>query len=51
MEIVPGVHTIEGLGVGRPYLYQEADRVTLIDTVLATGQWDDSSMRKRSATE
>ena len=35
MEIIPGVHTIEGLGVGRAYLYQEADRLTLIDTGLA----------------
>ena len=35
MEIVPGVHAIDGLGVGRAYLYQEADRLTLIDTGLA----------------
>lgn len=35
MEIVPGVHTIDRLGVGRAYLYQEADRLTLIDTGLA----------------
>ena len=35
MEIVPGVHAIENLGVGRAYLYQEADRLTLIDTGLA----------------
>ncbi len=35
MEIVPGVHTIERLGVGRAYLYAEADRLTLIDTGLA----------------
>ena len=35
MEIIPGVHTIEGLGVGRAYLYEEADRLTLIDTGLA----------------
>ena len=35
MEIVPGVHTIERLGIGRAYLYQEADRLTLIDTGLA----------------
>ncbi len=34
MEIVPGVHSIDGLGVGRAYLYQEADRLTLIDTGL-----------------
>ena len=36
MEIVPGVHAIERLGVGRAYLYQEADRLTLIDTGLAS---------------
>ena len=35
MEIIPGVHTIDSLGVGRAYLYQEADRLTLIDTGLA----------------
>ncbi len=35
MEIIAGVHTIDGLGVGRAYLYQEADRLTLIDTGLA----------------
>ena len=35
MEVIPGVHTIEKLGVGRAYLYQEADRLTLIDTGLA----------------
>ncbi|MEX0786946.1 MAG: MBL fold metallo-hydrolase [Dehalococcoidia bacterium] len=35
MEIIPGVHAIGGLGVGRVYLYQEADRLTLIDTGLA----------------
>ena len=34
MEVIEGVHTIEGLGVGRAYLYQEADRLTLIDTGL-----------------
>ncbi len=34
MEIVPGVHSIERLGVGRAYLYQEADRLTLVDTGL-----------------
>ena len=34
MEIVPGVHAIERLGVGRAYLYQEGDRLTLIDTGL-----------------
>lgn len=26
MEIAPGVHAIERLGVGRAYLYEEADR-------------------------
>ena len=36
MEIVPGVHAIERLGVGRAYLYQEADRLTLIDTGAAS---------------
>ena len=35
MEIIPGVHTIDRLGVGRAYLYQEADRLTLIDAGLA----------------
>src|SRR3990172_12408668 len=43
MEIVPGVHAIDRLGVGRAYLYQEGDpstslrasRLTLIDTGLA----------------
>ena len=35
MEIVPGVYAIDRLGVGRAYLYQEADRLTLIDTGLA----------------
>ncbi|MEX1254056.1 MAG: MBL fold metallo-hydrolase [Dehalococcoidia bacterium] len=35
MEIVAGVHAIENLGVGRAYLYQEADRLTLIDAGLA----------------
>ncbi len=35
MEIVPGVHAIERLGIGRAYLYQEADRLTLIDTGVA----------------
>lgn len=34
MEIIPGVHTIDSLGVGRAYLYQERDRLTLIDTGL-----------------
>jgi glyoxylase-like metal-dependent hydrolase (beta-lactamase superfamily II) len=39
MEVVPGVHIIEALGIGRPgsgqaYLYQEVDRLTLIDTGL-----------------
>ncbi len=35
MEIIAGVHGIERLGAGRAYLYQEADRLTLIDTGLA----------------
>lgn len=35
MEIVPAVHAIDGLGIGRAYLYLEADRLTLIDTGLA----------------
>jgi glyoxylase-like metal-dependent hydrolase (beta-lactamase superfamily II) len=35
MEIVPGVFAIDRLGVGRAYLYREADRLTLIDTGLA----------------
>ena len=34
MEIVPGVHAIDSLGIGRAYLAVEADRVTLIDTGL-----------------
>jgi glyoxylase-like metal-dependent hydrolase (beta-lactamase superfamily II) len=34
MEIIPGVHAITSLGTGRAYLYQEADRLTLIDTGL-----------------
>ena len=32
MELIAGVHTIEDLGVGRAYLYQEGDRLTLIDS-------------------
>ncbi len=35
MEIIAGVHAIEGVDKGRAYLYQEADRLTLIDTGLA----------------
>ncbi|MCH8161519.1 MAG: MBL fold metallo-hydrolase, partial [Chloroflexi bacterium] len=35
MEIVEGVHTVESLGVGRAYIYQEQDKLTLIDTGLA----------------
>jgi len=35
MEIVPGVYAVDRLGVGRAFLYQEADRLTLIDTGLA----------------
>jgi len=34
MEIAPGVHTIDSLGMGRAYMVVEADRVTLIDTGL-----------------
>ncbi len=34
MEIAPGVHTIDSLGMGRAYIAAEADRVTLIDTGL-----------------
>lgn len=34
MEIIPGVHDID-LGLVHAYLYQEADRLTLIDTGLA----------------
>jgi glyoxylase-like metal-dependent hydrolase (beta-lactamase superfamily II) len=34
MEVVPGVHTIDRLGVGRAYLYAEADKLTLIDSGL-----------------
>jgi hypothetical protein len=34
MEIVPGVHTIDSLGMGRAYLAIDADRVTIIDTGL-----------------
>lgn len=32
MEIVPGVHAIDTHRMGRCYLYQEADKLTLIDT-------------------
>jgi glyoxylase-like metal-dependent hydrolase (beta-lactamase superfamily II) len=35
MEIVPGVHAINTHRMGRCYLYQEADRLTLIDTGFA----------------
>ena len=35
MEIIPGVHAVDSLGVGRAYLFQEADRLTLIDAGLA----------------
>jgi glyoxylase-like metal-dependent hydrolase (beta-lactamase superfamily II) len=35
MEIVPGVHAIDNLRVGRAYLFAEADRLTLIDTGLS----------------
>ena len=34
MTITEGVHTIESLGIGRAYIYQEQDRLTLIDTGL-----------------
>lgn len=34
MEVVPGVHTIAGLGSGRAYLIAEADALTLVDTGL-----------------
>jgi len=34
MEIVPGVHAIRKLGIGRAYLYAEADKLTLIDSGL-----------------
>ena len=39
MEIIEGVHAIDSLGIGRAYLYAEADRLTLIDTGL-TGSAD-----------
>ncbi len=35
MEIDEGVHAVESLGAGRAYIYQEQDRLTLIDTGLA----------------
>ena len=35
MEIIPGVDAIDGLGIGRAYLYREGDRLTLIDTGLS----------------
>jgi len=35
MEVIAGVHVID-LGMVQAYLYQEADRITLIDTGLAT---------------
>ena len=34
METTEAVHTIESLGVGRAYIYQEQDKLTLIDTGL-----------------
>ena len=34
MEIVPGVHTIDSLGMGRAYLVIGVDRVTIVDTGL-----------------
>ena len=36
MEIVPGVHRVDGADLGQAYLCQEADRLTLIDAGLAT---------------
>ena len=35
MSTTEAVHTIESLGVGRAYIYQEQDKLTLIDTGLA----------------
>ena len=32
MEVLPGVHAVDTHRMGRCYLYQEADRLTLIDT-------------------
>ncbi len=34
MEVVPGIHTIKGLGAGRAYLIVEAGGLTLVDTGL-----------------
>lgn len=34
MEIVPGVHALEKLGLGRAFIHVERDRLTLIDTGL-----------------
>jgi hypothetical protein len=33
MQIVPGVHTIDSLGMGRAYLAIDADRVAIIDSL------------------
>lgn len=38
MKIIPGVHTIDSLGMGRAYLAIDPGRVTMID-----------SLRKRTA--
>ena len=35
MEIIAGVHRVDGVDLGQAYLYQEADRLTLIDTGIA----------------
>ena len=37
MEIIPGVHTIDSLGMGRAYLAIDADRVTTVDSLLKRG--------------
>ena len=37
MEIVPGVHTIDSLGMGRAYLAVDADRVTRVDSLRKLG--------------
>ncbi|MCI0850357.1 MAG: MBL fold metallo-hydrolase, partial [Chloroflexi bacterium] len=39
METTEAVHAIESLGIGRAYIYQEQDKLTLIDTGL-TGSAD-----------
>ena len=35
MEIIPGVHRVDGVDLGQVYLYEEADRLTLIDAGMA----------------